>query len=404
MPAEVISLRPAAPKASPEFPFSKTTIRAAIAEAGDAKDVTFRDSGQRGLTLRKQRKHWIFRIRIRVRGKERSETIATWDGANDIADIRARAALVIGQIKSGTREAAPKRAAALAARDEAVASAGKLGGMTLAEALDLHFEVNPQLRPKTRSTYTTMLSYLDPSRVRISAITPKLVRDTYDRLPPATGNGMVRSLGAIWNSWAAEHPEGEEPLRSPTLSITARRGRMTKVKPREGALTPEQRGPWRAAAEKRSDAALFIYLTGLRLREALGLSWAEVGADSIAIPASRMKGGVELVRPITPAMRAVLDRRAGPSTWVFPASRGPGPTIDIRGAMADINAEAGVDKLRPHDLRRTYAATAAAAGVPSIAIKLLLAHAVTDITDSYLVSLRPQLPEYAATIEMELLS
>lgn len=217
--------------------------------------------------------------------------------------------------------------------------------MTVTEAVNLHVRINPQLRPNTVSSYRLAVDHLTGSRALLMRdMTPDFVRTAYDRMngshSAATANLMLRSVKAIWNSWADEF---EIDGRNPTNVITAKRGRMFKVKPREGAIPPDMSRIWLehvvAQAVRMGPTGTgygglaMLFLAGLRLNEALGLRWSEIDGDVLTIAGKRMKAGEDLTRPITSGMRAILDRQAmyhGTDNWVFPARRGDGHMADVR--------------------------------------------------------------------------
>ena len=52
----------------------------------------------------------------------------------------------------------------------------------------------------------------------------------------------------------------------------------------------------------------------------------------------------------------------------------------------------------PHDLRRSYASIAATCSIPPIALKMLLAHSTSDVTDGYQILSTEQLREAAQVV------
>ena len=72
---------------------------------------------------------------------------------------------------------------------------------------------------------------------------------------------------------------------------------------------------------------------------------------------------------------------------------------DLRKAMSKLG-----EPVSNHDLRRTYMGAADLAGISTVAVKLLVGHSITDITESYIKSIRPQLPDIAVKVENALLS
>ncbi len=154
----------------------------------------------------------------------------------------------------------------------------------------------------------------------------------------------------------------------------------------------------------RTDGASLdqVYLRYLgRAGKVLGLRWDEVGAEIITIGGSRMKAGVDLRKPITREVRRILDiqREANPgSEWVFPASRGAGPITDTRKTLWQLPV-----KITNHDLRRGYIVAGALAAVPDIAVKMLVGHSTSDITQVYARAIESELPAMAQKIEDALL-
>jgi integrase len=150
-----------------------------------------------------------------------------------------------------------------------------------------------------------------------------------------------------------------------------------------------------------------LILTGLRLNEASRLSWAEVGADVITIPASRMKGrdgkAVEHMVPITGALREVIASlpriKNGPYLFSFKAGASP---LTLAGQMkADLDKRMlrtlkalarrrGDDHQAVelpgwvnHDLRRTIRSGLAALRIPHNVAEAVLAHRPPGIVGTY---------------------
>lgn len=146
-------------------------------------------------------------------------------------------------------------------------------------------------------------------------------------------------------------------------------------------------------------ALQFLYLTGLRRGEVLAMPWTEgdLDAGTITIAPARMKAGEELVRPITREMHRIFDeqREMNPdSDWVFPASRGGGHLRDTRKTLHQLPTV-----VTNHDLRRTYIVAGELARVPQVAVKMLVGHSTTDITEAYARAIGSELPELAQAIE-----
>lgn len=66
--------------------------------------------------------------------------------------------------------------------------------------------------------------------------------------------------------------------------------------------------------------------------------------------------------------------------WVFPARTGKGHLVDLRKSLQRALDRAGLEDIRPHDLRRSYASLLANAGVDIYQIKDLLGHSSVAVT------------------------
>ncbi len=65
---------------------------------------------------------------------------------------------------------------------------------------------------------------------------------------------------------------------------------------------------------------------------------------------------------------------------MFPARTGKGHLVDLRKPLQRALDRAGLEDIRPHDLRRSYASLLANAGVDIYQIKDLLGHSSVAVT------------------------
>lgn len=120
------------------------------------------------------------------------------------------------------------------------------------------------------------------------------------------------------------------------------------------------------------DLAEFSLETGLRMRNATGLTWSQVDLRrrQLMIPASRAKGGETISLPLSDAaLRILRAARGRHREYVFTFRRGPKgqalPFSDANGHEFKAAARrAGVPWLRWHDLRHTWASWHVQAGTP----------------------------------------
>ena len=126
-----------------------------------------------------------------------------------------------------------------------------------------------------------------------------------------------------------------------------------------------------------------LMLTGCRLGEVVSLEWDWIRGKRIHLPDS--KSGPRTVW-LSSAARAVIDaipRYSDDCPFLFPARP---PTRHFEGIEYQwhrIRNEAGLPGLRIHDLRHSWASTAAMNGVDMVTIAKLLGHALVETTERY---------------------
>ena len=120
-------------------------------------------------------------------------------------------------------------------------------------------------------------------------------------------------------------------------------------------------------------AIRLLLLTGCRQGEVRGVRWQDYREGHLFLRDS--KSGPRTVWLSSPA-RAVLDRLPRTGPWMFPASTGTGPlsagTLDR--FWRALREEAGLQDLRLHDLRHSYASFALQQGETVLTIGRLLGH------------------------------
>ncbi len=142
--------------------------------------------------------------------------------------------------------------------------------------------------------------------------------------------------------------------------------------------------------EVRSEFGIIIrllILTGARRGEIQGLQWREVdiGRRSIVLPDARSKTGARRI-PLSDAAIEVLEGIKRKGDYVFPANRAnaaSGHTVGLPRAWRAIRDEAGLDDLRIHDLRHSFASFAAEAGASLQLIGKALGHTQMRTTERY---------------------
>ena len=143
----------------------------------------------------------------------------------------------------------------------------------------------------------------------------------------------------------------------------------------------EAEGPLMASAVA---AIRLLLLTGCRRNEILTLKWDDIDRRAGELRLSDSKSGPRRV-PLTPAVERVLARipRAEDNPWVI-AGEKPGDRLRrIDPLWNRLRARAGLDGLRLHDCRHSFASRALAIGESLSAISRLLGHKTVMTTVKY---------------------
>ena len=137
--------------------------------------------------------------------------------------------------------------------------------------------------------------------------------------------------------------------------------------------------PERAA---QADVIRLLLCTGCRHSEIRTLKWCEVGTDTLDLADS--KTGPRKVY-LNSEARRIIDRqpRAG-SDYVFPLPSDPtSPTSRSTKLWSTLRKRAGLEEVRLHDLRHTFASHAVMQGVPLPTVARLLGHRQVSMTLRY---------------------
>jgi len=280
--------------------------------------------------------------------------------------------------------------------------------------------------------------YLDPhfGRMRLAQLQPQHVKAYQDELSrngvPAASITLHRTVlsGALKQAVTfGLLPRNVVSLVKPPRDDREPKGRM---------LTPEQaRALLDVISGDRLEAFYLVLLTaGLRRGEALGLRWADLELDgpnggmlyvrqqlqwpngkATLVPVKSRKGMRSVPLPsltvhvlrerlaLQEAERRLIAEDAWRAAGLVFNSEGGAPlhrnTITNQ-FHARVKA-AGLERLRPHDLRHTYGSLLMSQGVPLKTISDLMGHASIEVTaDIYLHSLDVQVRDTARSIEKAL--
>ena len=242
-----------------------------------------------------------------------------------------------------------------------------------------------------------------PATAQINA---NIIRDL---VLPAFGHLTVDAIAVEhvkdWFASMAERP-GMANRAMPVLSVMMRMAelwgyrrhnsnpckntRRYPMQRREQFLTPEEMARLNAVLTRDEfycpqvvAIVRLLMLTGCRVREIVSLEWDWIKGKRIHLPDS--KSGPRTVW-LSSAARAIIDaipRYRDDCPFLFLARPPTRPIDNFEYQWHRIRNEARLPGLRLHDLRHSWASTAAMNGVDMVTIAKLLGHALVETTERY---------------------
>ena len=174
-----------------------------------------------------------------------------------------------------------------------------------------------------------------------------------------------RALGsAIREAEAKGIPWDVDKRKPKAKHLPKAKNRFTKI------------GPFAAAAIR------LLLFTGCRLREILHLKWEQVDLERGLLFLADSKTGRKTVILNAPAL-AVLTRLDRLGSYVVPGDDPEKPRADLKRPWEAVARRAGLDGVRLHDLRHTYASFGAGGGLGLPIIGKLLGHTQASTTQRY---------------------
>lgn len=204
----------------------------------------------------------------------------------------------------------------------------------------------------------------------------------------SSSNSAVRCVRAAYNHQLeiSRKQQSGEFANNPFSGLE-----LIEERAREDYIEPDQLAAWLSAVEKLPNPVSRDYLklllfTGMRRREAAGLRWEQIDMQRriIQLSAADTKNGEPFQIPLSDYLVELLTGRnqTAESEFVFPGTGKSGHLSEPRKPVETVNKEAGTHTT-VHGLRRTYSNVALwQAGIPDIARKKLINHAMpkNDVT------------------------
>lgn len=388
------------------------------------------DTETRGFGVRRQARDAVYIVKYRAGGRQRLFTIGAHGAANrhgttwTPTSAEKEAKRVLGMVADN--------------QDPALDRDDRKSAMTVKELAESFFTRAPEKgrrlpKASTLKFYRGLLkNHIGPALgerrvLEVSeADVQKLVNAVERNSGKVTANRVLSLLAAVY-AWALRKKLVPKTFEIPTAGIG-----HNEEQGRQRYLTPDELGrlgdalreaetvgvPWRVDETKatakhlpkpenrritlsKHDAAAIrlLMLTGCRLREILHLRWSEVDFARGLLFLPDSKGGRKTVVLAAPAV-AILAELERVGEFVIPGrnagvEREEGeeekPRGDLRNQWVAVAHRAGLQGVRMHDLRHTFASYGAGANLGLPMIGKLLGHKSTASTARYAhVSVDPE--------------
>lgn len=340
---------------------------------------TIRDSELKGFGARKQAGTTVYFLQTTVKGRLRWLTIGPHGNPWTPASAR--------------KEALRLKVAVADGEDPVEARDQERRELTFAEVVDrFKSEHVTKLKPRTADHYVRLMDlFLVPhfGKRRINDIDLNDISAFHARhgKTPRQANTLIAVLSKVLN-WATDrHWRTAGP--NPCLKI-----KKYRQLPRERYLTDDELGKLGQALDDArgsgdispySAAAIrLLLLTGARLSEILTLKWDYIHLDRGLILLPDSKTGAKPITLNDAATQVLMDipRQASNPHVIIGTVKGA-HLVNLQKPWRRVRAAAGLNDVRIHDLRHSFASVAASAGGSLLLIGKLLGHSQAQTTARY---------------------
>jgi integrase len=321
----------------------------------------------------------VYLFQYRVGGRTRRVTIGQ-HGPWTPTRARAKAKSLSGDVAAGRDPAASRD------KSKADRSLGELFAQFMAE------HVETKLRASTANGYKRLARlFVLPQlgRRKVGELQRADVAKVHHamRETPFQANRTVALLGKFftWTEKRGLRPDGSNPCRHVEKYREARRERflsqaeMARLGDALRHVETEQRfSPWAIAAIR------LLAFTGARRGEIISLRWEHVSQERacLMLPESKTGSKTILLNPPALAILQAIPRIEG-NPYVICGERQGRHISNIEHPWQRIRALAGLDDVRLHDLRHSFASVGAAGNTSLIIIGKLLGHTQPQTTQRY---------------------
>ena len=323
----------------------------------------------------------VYLVKYRHRGRVIKKTIGPHGTIPPVA-ARARAAEIITAARTGR----DMKGRVLQLRKEEAATMHDLAGRFLAEYVAVH------CKPSSAHSYGIAIRRHVLPRLggrRVAEITRGDVAAMHHQMrgTPFAANRTLGILSAMFT--AAElwelRPQGSNPCRYVKRFRERRRERFLSDEEyrRLGAALREAEDTGTVAGAAVA-AIRLLMLTGCRLSEIMTLQWDQVALEAGELRLPDSKTGAKVVHlgePARAVLRGVARKEGNP--WVITGRRPGRRLASLHFPWGRIRKRAGLDDVRLHDLRHSFASGGLLVGEGLQMIGKLLGHSQVQTTARY---------------------
>ncbi len=220
--------------------------------------------------------------------------------------------------------------------------------------------------------------------LRIDRITRQIIEDWFAAYSASAPGGANHALKLLRQSLNFALERGLIDSNPAGFVLPNRRARLTRF------LSRDEIARLNAALDRHSagrtgvqaDIIRLLLLTGCRKSEITHLRRSEVDGSRLRLEDS--KTGPRIVY-LSAEARAIVERRMrGAGAYLFPSPRNPArPGSGGLRLWYRIRREIGIEDVRLHDLRHSYASQSVMAGIPLPVVSKLLGHSQVTMTLRY---------------------
>ena len=230
-------------------------------------------------------------------------------------------------------------------------------------------------------------------RKRVHTVTRQQIRAFHSSLEdtPYEANRVLALLSKIF-SFAADDLEwisrGDHPVKGVRRFEEKKRKRylsQAELTRLGEALAKAEGGELERSVSKYAVALIrLLVMTGARHGEILKLRWDELNFERGCIELSESKTGAKEIYLPPAALQVLSDLpRQDRNPFVIVGRRRGTHLVNVKDAWGAIRRDAGLDDVRLHDLRHSFASVGARAGMSLPVIGALLGHRETATTARY---------------------